>query len=187
VSALALQADGEKQPNSLAKSTDTQISVNCQQRSARSTPKGVTPRKFLREIRPTVPNGFVQSLDQVNNQRNLASANYIGMTSLRPSSGPDAKYGNARTPDERLRGELIDALDEELEQELDDGRLAGLLEHIGKPPPPTLDRQTYFRELLRLQRELVKLQDWVHAPFRTRRARRISEELSSIFHIGLAD
>ncbi len=29
------------------------------------------------------------------------------------------------------------------------------------PPNDVLDRRTYFRELLRLQRELIKLQDWV--------------------------
>jgi polyphosphate kinase len=45
--------------------------------------------------------------------------------------------------------------------ELDDLRLAGLLEHTGKPPQQTIDWQIYFRELLRLQGELVKLQDWV--------------------------
>ena len=73
----------------------------------------------------------------------------------------DAKPVDAQTLDEHLRGEMIDAIDEEFELELDDGRLAGLLEHIGHAPQPTLDRHTYFRELLRLQRELIKLQDWV--------------------------
>jgi len=73
----------------------------------------------------------------------------------------DDKHTYPRTLDERLREELIDAIDEELELELDDLRPVGLLEHVGKPPQKTLDRQTYFRELLRLQEELVKLQDWV--------------------------
>jgi polyphosphate kinase len=73
----------------------------------------------------------------------------------------DAKPAETRTLDEHLRGEMIEAIDEEFELELDDGRLAGLLEHIGHAPQPTLDRQTYFRELLRLQKELIKLQDWV--------------------------
>jgi polyphosphate kinase len=67
-----------------------------------------------------------------------------------------------RPLDERLHDELIDAIDEELELEIDDSRLAGLLEHAEhQPAQPMLDRHTYFKELLRLQKELVKLQDWV--------------------------
>jgi polyphosphate kinase 2 len=50
----------------------------------------------------------------------------------------------------RLHEEILDGLDEELEMELDDERA-------------TLDRRVYFRELFRLQGELVKLQDWVVA------------------------
>ena len=73
----------------------------------------------------------------------------------------DTEHTYPRTFDERLHEELIDAVDEELELELDDHRLAGLLEHVGRPTQQTLDRQTYFLELLGLQKELVKLQDWV--------------------------
>ena len=73
-----------------------------------------------------------------------------------------AKPSDPRPLDERLHDELIDAVDEELELEIDDSRLAGLLEHTGyQPAPETLDRHIYFKELLRLQKELVKLQDWV--------------------------
>ena len=74
-----------------------------------------------------------------------------------------AKPSAPRPLDERLHDELIDAVDEELELEIDDSRLAGLLEqHPGaKPAHPFLDRHAYFKELLRLQKELVKLQDWV--------------------------
>ena len=52
----------------------------------------------------------------------------------------------------RLERDLMDGNDELLEMEMedDDGQ-----ENDG------LDRRTYFRELLRLQTELVKLQDWV--------------------------
>ena len=61
-----------------------------------------------------------------------------------------------------LEIELADDMDEELEQEVDDARvppeLRALLETHEKA---TLDRHTYFAELLRLQAELVKLQDWV--------------------------
>jgi polyphosphate kinase 2 len=62
----------------------------------------------------------------------------------------------------RLHDEILDSLDEERELELDDERLASLLDHLTEnPPPESIDRTHYFRELLRLQRELVRLQDWV--------------------------
>jgi polyphosphate kinase 2 len=63
---------------------------------------------------------------------------------------------------EEIRNELLDSLDEELEMELDDQRAAeyaALVEH--KAGRDTLNRDLYFKELLRLQGELVKLQDWV--------------------------
>ena len=56
---------------------------------------------------------------------------------------------------QRLREDLLDTMDEELELELDD-RLAETNEENS-----SFSRQIYFRELLRLQGELVKLQDWV--------------------------
>ena len=63
---------------------------------------------------------------------------------------------------QRLNDEMLEALDEELELELDDDRLDAAVEHItGRQPKETIDRDTYFRELLRLQRELIRLQDWV--------------------------
>ena len=63
---------------------------------------------------------------------------------------------------ERLHEEMADSLDEELEMEIDDDRLASLLkDHIDKLRPETIDRHFYFNELLRLQCELVKLQEWV--------------------------
>ena len=62
----------------------------------------------------------------------------------------------------RIHGELVDSLDEELELEIDDERLANLLADLEHHPvQATVGRQFYFQELLRLQRELVKLQDWV--------------------------
>jgi polyphosphate kinase len=67
-----------------------------------------------------------------------------------------------RPIDERIHDEMVETVDEELEMEIDDARLAGLLEHvIDHPPPDMIDRHIYFKELLRLQGELVKLQDWV--------------------------
>ncbi len=64
----------------------------------------------------------------------------------------------------RIHGELVDSLDEEMEMEMeiDDDRLAALLDDVADHPErETIERGFYFRELLRLQRELVKLQDWV--------------------------
>src|SRR5215468_8832160 len=69
---------------------------------------------------------------------------------------------NRRPLQDRIHDELVETVDEELEMEIDDARLAGLLEHvIDSEPPDTIDRHTYFKELLRLQGELVKLQDWI--------------------------
>jgi hypothetical protein len=58
----------------------------------------------------------------------------------------------------RIRSDMLDSFDEELEMELDDGHSSGL------DAPTQADQDTrkmYFRELFRLQGELVKLQDWV--------------------------
>jgi polyphosphate kinase len=62
----------------------------------------------------------------------------------------------------RIDAEIADSFDEELEMEIDDERLARLLdERSEQPEQETVDRHFYFKELFRLQRELVKLQDWV--------------------------
>lgn len=60
-----------------------------------------------------------------------------------------------------IQADIIDSFDEELEMEYDDARLDGLLADLGEEVPKGIDRRLYFRELLRLQGELVKLQDWV--------------------------
>lgn len=59
----------------------------------------------------------------------------------------------------RIHRDLLDDFDEELELELED-------RNYGITPSDAaagdgLERQRYFRELIRLQSELVKLQDWV--------------------------
>ena len=63
----------------------------------------------------------------------------------------------------RIERELLDSYDEELELELDDQRFDEI--GSGEAPPESADerakRRRYFTELLRLQGELVKLQDWV--------------------------
>ncbi|MCF7533368.1 polyphosphate kinase 2 [Pseudomonas sp. P2498] len=60
-----------------------------------------------------------------------------------------------------IQADILDSFDEELEMEYDDARLDGLLADLGEEVPKGIDRRVYFRELLRLQGELVKLQDWV--------------------------
>jgi polyphosphate kinase 2 len=63
---------------------------------------------------------------------------------------------------QRVEFDLADSLDEEYEMELDDDRLDKLLsETADHPRADGLDRRVYFKELFRLQGELVKLQDWV--------------------------
>jgi len=56
----------------------------------------------------------------------------------------------------RAQEEILDSMDEELEMELDDDRLSPDGDSDSSVP-----RNVYFKELFRLQGELVKLQDWV--------------------------
>jgi polyphosphate kinase 2 len=78
-------------------------------------------------------------------------------------AGPMSSDRNdAKTIHERVMAEMADSFDEELELELDDGRLAAIMDGMSDHPEQnSLDRRVYFRELFRLQSELVKLQDWV--------------------------
>ncbi|MFT9418311.1 polyphosphate kinase 2 [Acetobacter sp.] len=57
---------------------------------------------------------------------------------------------------ERIRQEIIDDLDEEIELELQEEGLGGEVSVSDRS-----FRHTYFSELVRLQGELVRLQDWV--------------------------
>ena len=64
----------------------------------------------------------------------------------------------------RVNAEIQDNLDEDIELELEDDELADLLseaQHLQLHD--SLPRRLYFKELLRMQRELIKLQDWVVA------------------------
>jgi hypothetical protein len=62
----------------------------------------------------------------------------------------------------RIKDEIVDSFDEELEMQLEEDRLDELVaEGMGDETGPSLDRRIYFRELFRLQHELVRLQDWV--------------------------
>jgi polyphosphate kinase 2 len=61
-----------------------------------------------------------------------------------------------------LEIELEDDMDEELEQAVDDARVPPELRALlATRKKSAIDRNTYFQELLRLQGELVNLQDWV--------------------------
>ena len=72
------------------------------------------------------------------------------------------EYLESLTPEERLRvqirREIIDDLDEEFELSLEEEAAGGSLDEEEKA-----FRRVYFRELVRLQGELVRLQDWVKA------------------------
>ena len=66
------------------------------------------------------------------------------------------------TPKNWLDAELQDTLDEDYELELEDAVLSAEIKRIYRDNhPEQMDRRQYFHELLRLQAELIKLQDWV--------------------------
>ena len=61
-----------------------------------------------------------------------------------------------------LEAELDNALDEDYEMDLEDAALSQEIARIYKEKnPDQLDRRTYLTELIRLQSELIRLQDWV--------------------------
>ncbi|WP_370320522.1 polyphosphate kinase 2 [Oricola sp.] len=61
-----------------------------------------------------------------------------------------------------LEAELADTLDEDFELEISEPALSMELRKIyNKAHPAQIDRRVYFQELIRLQSELIKLQDWV--------------------------
>ena len=63
----------------------------------------------------------------------------------------------------RIESDLLDSLDEELELEIEDrtGVLGAVPGAAEVAPESHAQRVAYFKELFRLQAELVKLQDWV--------------------------
>ena len=68
----------------------------------------------------------------------------------------------ALTDLDRIKEEISDDFDEELEMELDEARLDELEDvEDGTSSGAKLDRRIYFRELFRMQHELIRLQDWV--------------------------
>ena len=64
---------------------------------------------------------------------------------------------------QQMHGDLIDSYDEEIESEMDD--YIQDLRYEGQPLTDSqkIARHIYFNELIRLQKELIKLQDWVVA------------------------
>src|SRR4051812_19886302 len=67
-----------------------------------------------------------------------------------------------RSVRDRVEAEMLDSFDEELELEIDDDRLDELTNELaGHSTVETVERRIYFKELFRLQGELVKLQSWV--------------------------
>jgi polyphosphate kinase 2 len=72
---------------------------------------------------------------------------------------PDRKEDKHRT---WIEAELEETLDELFEAEFNQPTLTAELRKLYKEKhPDMLDRRTYYRNLLRLQVELIKLQDWV--------------------------
>ncbi len=61
-----------------------------------------------------------------------------------------------------LEAELADTLDEDYELEISEPALSLEIRKIyEKAHPPSLERKDYFRKLLHLQSELIKMHDWV--------------------------
>lgn len=63
----------------------------------------------------------------------------------------------------RIHNDMIDGYDEELEMEIDDKDLDSVLDDVSQSTVDEIKsfRRVYFKELFRLQGELVKLQDWI--------------------------
>ncbi|MDH4441646.1 MAG: polyphosphate kinase 2 [Rhizobium sp.] len=59
----------------------------------------------------------------------------------------------------RIKNEILDSFDEELELQMEEERIEDFVSE--GMSEPTIDRRLYFRELFKLQHELVRLQDWV--------------------------
>jgi len=67
-----------------------------------------------------------------------------------------------RSAEDWLEAELMDSFDEEAELEMEDAVLSMKIREIYRNAHgPSIPRPEYFRSLLRLQAELIKLQDWV--------------------------
>jgi polyphosphate kinase 2 len=110
--------------------------------------------RFVTYLTSTPPRGLVRCgcarLQQARSQ--VAGAHSMS------DDTPTRTVSDAQRDFARLREDFLDSWDEELELETDDDRLGA---GTGVEGGSTLPRRFYFRELFRLQGELVKLQDWV--------------------------
>jgi polyphosphate kinase 2 len=74
----------------------------------------------------------------------------------------DDKQASSAVTKDWVEEELADILDEDYELELSEPALSLALREIYREHrPPTMERRDYFRALLALQAELIKLQAWV--------------------------
>src|SRR5690606_20757805 len=82
----------------------------------------------------------------------------------RAMSDKDDLNGKGSGSQDWLEAELADTIDEDFELELSEPALTEELRKVYKGTHPRgIDRRYYFQNLLRLQGELIKLQDWVVA------------------------
>ncbi|SFV30316.1 polyphosphate kinase 2, PA0141 family [Devosia crocina] len=72
-----------------------------------------------------------------------------------------ARFDNFEAELDRIRKEITDSFDEELELQFEDDQLEAFADGSEREGRQSLDRNIYFRELFRLQHELVRLQDWI--------------------------
>jgi polyphosphate kinase 2 len=78
------------------------------------------------------------------------------------SPDPASKDDTMTGPQDWLDAELADTFDEEYELALEDAVLSKEIGRIySDRHPDMIDRRTYFQSLIRLQADLIKLQDWV--------------------------
>src|SRR6185295_20268564 len=130
-------------------------------RSAARSPRPHIPaslrgRKVARLISAT--SDLFEGLSQNCHASSVASSAFT-LFSLRSQKLNSSEEDLVR----RMHRELIDSYDEELELELEDRSEDGLADDapLSRTEEERDSRRHYFRELLRLQAELVKLQDWV--------------------------
>ena len=78
------------------------------------------------------------------------------------SPDPASKDDTMTGPQDWLDAELADTFDEEYELALEDAVLSKEIGRIySDRHPDMIDRRIYFQSLIRLQADLIKLQDWV--------------------------
>ena len=136
-----------------------------------SKKKPVVAKKPVAAKKSTPPEKTVAAKKSASVKKTVAAKQPVAVKKSAPVKKPirvkqtiAAKKVPTKTFAQRAQDELIDSYDEEFEMELDDNRLDELLMEMpeqGPVPEGSLDRRIYFRELFRLQGELVKLQDWV--------------------------